>query len=65
MTKIKFRILGIKDVNWEEYDFYVLPTLTYSIRNMQEGFARVISLEWGHWTICILLLKIKHYDQRN
>jgi hypothetical protein len=53
MIKIRFKALGLKDVNWNKYDFHITPVLTYSYVERQKSNGKCICLEWGHWAIYI------------
>lgn len=56
-VRIKWRIvtLGLKKVDWNKYDFHLIPVLTFTRVNHPSGLATSsgLALEWGHWAISI------------
>lgn len=53
---INFKFLGLKDVNWTNYDFHITPVITYTkIVHPSKVIGKLISIEWGHWALSLRL----------
>lgn len=53
------RAIGLRQVDFDSYDFHITPVLTYSfVKHLNNNKAYGISLEWGHWAIYISYFKL-------
>ena len=57
--KLRFKLLGLKDVNWDKYDFHITPVLTFTKVHKEESNGWCLALEWGHWAVYVALFSIK------
>lgn len=58
--KIRFRFLGLKDVNWDKYEFHITPVLSFTkVIHPSGNIGKGLYVEWGHWAIGILWYKLK------
>lgn len=59
--KWKFSLLTLKKVDWSKYDFHITPVLTFTHVDHPSGLANSngISIEWGHWAMGFIRMKIK------
>lgn len=56
---IKIKAIGLKDVDFNGYDFHITPVLTYSfVKRSNNNKAYAIVVEWGHWAIYLGYFKI-------
>jgi len=50
----RFKVVLVNGLNQNpvDHDFHITPCLTYgSSDRMEEGYAKGIGIEWGHWAI--------------
>ncbi len=58
--KLHIKFLGLKDIDWNKYDFHITPVLTYTKVMREKSIGNCLALEWGHWAIYIGLFKINN-----
>jgi hypothetical protein len=51
--KCRLHFLGLKEVDWDKYDFHLTPVLTYTRINRQQSKGYALSLELGHWALSL------------
>jgi hypothetical protein len=58
--KLRFRLMGLKDVNWNKYDFHITPVLTFTRVQKEKSIGWCLVLEWGHWAAYVGLFSIQN-----
>ena len=60
---LKLKALGLKDVDWNKYDFHLTPVLTFSHVKHEESKGWCLALEWGHWAVWVGLFSVKFNNE--
>lgn len=55
---IRAKFIGLKEVDWDDFDFHLTPVMTYTKVNYKCLTNRSLSLEWGHWALILMAYKM-------
>lgn len=57
--KPAFRLMGLKEVDWNKYDFHITPVLTFTKVRKEDSQGWGLAIEWGHWAAYVGLFSIQ------